>query len=84
MCLIRDVTVANIDTVDTKNDEVSYTRPPKKANTSSTNKSANVTYNSSQDISETSAADNAFDVGSEKIADWLSRQYWPLSSGYLG
>ena len=66
MCLIRGVTVDNSDTVDTKKDEVSYTRPPKKANTSSTNKSANDTYNSSQESSETSAAANAtIDVGNK-------------------
>ena len=75
--LIRDVTVDNIDTVDTEKDEVSYTPPPKKANTSTTDKSvvfsaepANATYNSSQDSSETSAAANAtFDVGSENTVD---------------
>ena len=65
MCLIRGVSVDDSDTVDTKKDEVSYTRPPKKANTSSTNKSANDTYNSSQESSETSAAaaNATIDVG---------------------
>ena len=45
--------------------EVSYTRPPKKAKTSSTNKSANVNDNSSQESSETSAAaaNATIDVG---------------------
>lgn len=73
----RDVTVDNIDTVDTEKDEVSYTPPPKKANTSTRDKSvvfsaepANATYNSSQDSSATSAAANAtFDVGSENTVD---------------
>jgi len=75
----RDVTVETIaPVVEPKKDEVTPTPPPKKANTSTTDKSvvfaaepANATYNSSQDLgSEASAIANAtFDVASENTGD---------------
>jgi len=68
----REVTVDHEEVVDTtKQDEVSYTPPAKKANTSSTDKSVvfaaepvNATYSSQDDTVAISAVDATFDVGS--------------------